>query len=313
MATRPPLRLAWALVLGLAGPACGAEEPVAASLPPRPGAARQGQADAARAAVDALLAAPGPATLLPALAQGHGVARELLGRHTLEYTADFALAPTAEERPVVERPVALSQAVRDELSLQWAAGPGEPVRFYLSQKTDKERGREVMILGEDAYTRLAHRGWHARALDGDVHLRWLDEAQRSVHDVVAFAAPALAVTATEEGELVKVSLGLAAAVDPALRLGGATRTWREAAEITEIEGTLTLDRATGLWRSAEVRVRYTLRDPEGRTLRGETHLTGRVEPAPTLELSPPEGAQPLPERIRYEVERRRLLDGLAGT
>ncbi len=203
--------------------------------------------------------------------------------------------------------------MRDELTLKWAAGPGEPVRFYLSQKTDKERGREVMVLGEEAYSRLAHRGWHARPLDGDVHLRWLDEAQRSVHDVVAFAAPALTVTATEEGELVKIGLGLAGAVDPAQRQGGATRAWREAAEITAIEGTLALDRATGLWRSAEVRVRYTLRDAEGRTLQGETHLTGQVQAAPDLVLSPPEGAQPLPERIRYEVERRRLLDGLAGT
>lgn len=318
MAPRPSHRLArglaLALVLALGAPACDAEEPAAAaSLPPRPGAARQGQAEAARAAIDALVAAPAPATLLPVLAQGHGVARELLGRHTLEYTADFKLAPAAEERPVVDRSVALAQDVRDELALKWAAGPGEPVRFYLSQKTDKERGREVMILGEQAYTRLLHRGWHARPLDGDVHLRWLDEAQRSVHDVAQFAAPALAVTAVEEGELVRVGLGLAGAVDPALRQGGATRKWRESAEITEIEGTLTLDRATGLWRSAEVRVRYSLRDLEGRTLRGETHLTGKVEPAPELQLDAPEGAQPLPERVRYEVERRRLLDGLAGT
>lgn len=313
MAPRPSHRLAWALVLALAAPACDAEEPATASLPPRPGAARQGQAEAARAAVDALLAAPAPATLLPVLAQGHGVARELLGRHTLEYTADFTLAPEVEARPVVDRPVALTQGVRDELALRWAAGPGEPVRFHLSQKTDKERGREVMILGEQAYTRLLHRGWHVRPLDGDVHLRWLDEAQRSVHDVVAFAAPALAVTAAEEGELVRVGLGLAGAVDPAARLGGVARKWRESAEITAIEGTLTLDRATGLWRSAEIRVRYTLRDAEGRTLRGETHLTGKVEPAPDLQLDAPEGAQPVPERVRYEVERRRLLDGLAGT
>lgn len=312
VALRPSLRLAWALVLALG---CDAEEPPAASasLPPRPGAHRQGQAEVARAGVDALLAAPGPATLLPVLAQGHGVARELLGRHRLGYTADFELAPEAEARPVVDRPVALAQDVRDELALQWAAGPGEPVRFHLSQKTDKERGREVMVLGEQVYTRLLHRGWHVRPLDGDVHLRWLDEAQRGVHDVVAFAAPALAVTAAEDGEVVRVELARAGATEPALRAAGATRKWREAAEITAIEGSLTLQRATGLWLAADIRVRYTLRDPEGRTLRGETHLTGHVEAAPDLQLAPPEGAQPLPERLRYEVERRRLLDGLAGT
>lgn len=305
----------WAVALALS--ACGApeaDEPVAgARLPARPGGARQGRAESARAAVDALLATPSPATLLAALGQGHAVARELLGKHSLRYTADFKLAPEAAAKPVVDQPIALAQEVRDELELRWGAGPGEPVRFYLSQKTDKHRGREVIVLDEQVYTRLMHRGWHARPLDGDVHLRWLDEAQRSVHDVVAFAAPALAVTATEEGDVVRVELARGAAVDPALAAAGAGSQWRQRAELTEISGSVTLQRATGLWTAAEVHVRYVAVDDQGRRMLGETHLTGEVEAAEDLQVAAPEGAQPLPERVRYETERRRLLGGLAGT
>ncbi|HEY8375390.1 MAG TPA: hypothetical protein VIK91_02825 [Nannocystis sp.] len=290
-----------------------------AVLPPRPGSTRASQAEAARALVDALLAAPGAPTLLAVLGQGHAVARELLGRHTLQYEAEFSLVPAEPARPVVDAPVLLEQKVKDTLELRWAAGPGEPVRFYLSQRTDKHRGREVMVVDEQVYTRMLHRGWHVRPLDvplsgGDLHLRWLDEAQRAVHDVVELAAPALSVTAREEGDVVQVglSLGSGSASAPASALAPG-RAWRERAEITGVEGTLTLDRATGLWQQADVRVTYTLRDVQDRLVRGETHLTGAAARAPELELHPPQDAKPLPERVRYEAERRRLLEGLAGT
>ena len=42
-------------------------------------------------------------------------------------------------------------------------------------------------------------------------------------------------------------------------------------------------------------------------------LTGTAARTPELEIQGPEHVQPLPERVRYESERRRLLDGLAGT
>jgi hypothetical protein len=311
---RPARRLALALALACGPLACGGDDSAEGlSLPPRPGAARQSVAEAARARVDALLAEPSPAALLAVLAQSHGVARELLGRHTLEYTAEFSLTPVEPARPVVDQPVLLAQKVVDTLALKWAAGPGEPVCFYLSQQTDQHRGREVMVLDDQAYTRLLHRGWHVRPLDSDLHLRWLDEAQRGVHDVVELAAPALAVAAVEEGEQVRVTLSLAGRARAAASAGeGSGRAWRERAEITAVEGTLMLERATGLWQSADVRVRYDLRDELDRPLVGETHLTGAAGRAPELELQPPEHVQPLPERIRYESERRRLLDGLAG-
>ncbi|MCY1069418.1 hypothetical protein OV090_32050 [Nannocystis sp. RBIL2] len=317
---RPVRGLALALVLA-GGPACGGDDdanlPVAeaASLPPRPGAARQSQDELARAGVDALLASPSPATLLAVLGQGHLVARALLGRHTLKYTAEFSLAPVEAVRPAVDTPVLSTQKVVDELELQWGAGPEEPVRFYLSQHTDQHRGREVMVLDEKAYTRLLHRGWHVRPLDADLHQRWLDEAQRSVHDVVELAAPALAVAAAEEGDTVRVTLSLAEAGArvPVPQGAAPGREWREKAEITAIEGTLTLERATGLWQTAEVRIGYGVRDEQGRALVGETHLTGTAARTPELQIQAPEHVLPLPERVRYESERRRLLDGLAGT
>lgn len=309
--------LLWVPLASVAPAGCDdAEEPAGqagSQLPPRPGVTRQGQADAARAKVDALLAAPGPGPLLAALAQDHGVARELLGRHVLRSSAKFSLLPTTPARPVVDEPVLLAQEVADELELRWGSGPGEPVRMALSQHTDKHRGREVTIVDERAYTRMMHRGWEARPVDSDVHLRWLDEAQRSVHDAVALAAPALAVTAVEEGEAVRVELSLAAAADPSQAQTGPGREWRGSIEITAIRGQITLQRATGLWQRAELHVEYGLTDALGRKLAGETHLTGSVEAAPELEIRAPEHAQPLPERVRYEVERRRLLGGLAGT
>lgn len=316
---RPVRGLGLALLLACGPAACGDDDAAPAveptSLPPRPGAARQSQAEVARAGVDALLATPTPATLLAVLAQSHATARELLGRHTLKYTAEFSLTPVEPVRPAVDTPVLLAQKVVDELELQWAAGPEEPVRFYLSQHTDQHRGREVMVLDEKAYTRLMHRGWHVRPLDADLHLRWLDEAQRSVHDVVELAAPALAVAAVEEGELVRVTLSLAdpGARTPVTASAAPGRAWRERAEVTAVEGTLTLERATGLWQSAEVRVGYGVRDELERALVGETHLTGTAARAPDLQIQAPEHVQPLPERVRYESERRRLLDGLAGT
>lgn len=316
---------AHAVTLMLAGVllGCGGGEAEGAGegvrLPPRPGATLQSPAEAARASVDALLATPSPATLLTALGQSHGVARALLGRHTLAYTAEFSLVPAEPEaRPAVDAPVLAEQKVVDTLELKWAASPGEPVRFHLSQYTDQHRGREVMVVGEQAYTRMLHRGWHARPVDADIHLRWLDEAQRSVHDVVELAAPALAVAAVEEGEVVRVTLGLADPADPGAHAPVAAsaapnQAWRERATITAIEGTLTLGRATGLWQSAELRVGYSLRDALERRLDGETHLTGAATAAPELEVEAPEHVQPLPERVRYEAERRRMLDGLAGT
>jgi len=312
-------------LLGLAAPACGSGESevtreVVALAPgaidTQAGAlneAREQRATQARARVDALLAEPGPTTLLAVLAQGHAEARALLGPHNLRYKASFALTPETPTRPVVDEPIQQEQRVVDDLVLAWGSKPGEPVRMHLSQQTDKGEGREVVILDEQVYTRLAHRGWFSRALDSELHWSWLDEAQHCVHDLVELAAPALSVTAQESGDVVEVTLGRAAEADPGRIAAGHGREWRQRTEVAEISGTVTLDRTTGLWRKAEITVRYTLRDALDRPQRGETQLTATAAAAETVEVTAPEVTRPVPERIRPELERQRLLGGLAGS
>jgi len=273
------------------------------------------RAEQARARVDALVAAPGPGPLLAALAQGHADARALLGPHRLHYRASFSLTPEQPARPVVDEPIQQEQQVVDELDLAWGSGPEDPVRMHLSQKTDKGEGREVIILDEQVYTRAAHRGWRSRALDSELHGLWLDEAQHCVHDLVELAAPALAVEVQDAGEELVLTLRRAGAQDPAQIAAGFGREWRQRAEITEIEGSVTLAKATGLWRAAELRVKYVVRDALDRPQAGESRLSARVEalPAAQIEITAPSGADPVPERVRLELERQRLLGGLAGS
>jgi hypothetical protein len=314
------------LALATLAQACGGEpatDAAAPAEPAKPGAidtqagaiahAGEQRAAQARGRVDALLAEPTPATLLAVLAQGHAEARALLGPHNLRYKASFALTPEIATRPVVDEPIQQEQRVVDELVLAWGSRPGEPVRLHLSQQTDKGEGREVVILDEQVYTRLARRGWYARALDSELHWTWLDEAQHCVHDVVELAAPALAVTAEESGDTVEVTLARADTVDPTRIAAGHGREWRQRTEIGEVTGSITLDRTTGLWRSAEVTVRYSLRDALERPQRGETQLTATAAPAESVAIAAPDTASPVPERIRPELERQRLLGGLAGS
>lgn len=284
----------------------------------RPADHADSRAQQARARVDALIADPSPATLLAALAQTHATARALLGPHRLHYTADFSLVPEAPSRPVVDQPNQLEQAVTDELTLLLGSAVGEPLKLHLSQKTAKDEGREIIILDEQVYTRLAHRGWQTRALDSELHNVWLDEAQHCVHDLVELAAPALAVAVNDTGDTVEVTLTRAAAVDPALVVTGHGREWRQRSELGEITGSISLDRATGLWRSAELKVAYVVRDVLDRPQRGQASLSATSTPAAdtgagALVIEAPALAAPVPERTRPELERQRLLHGLAGT
>lgn len=312
--------LAWTLCLAGCGDAAPeVVEPAAplaasASAEQHAGAAADHRVAQARARVDALIAEPTPQHLLAVLAQSHADARALLGPHHLRYKASFQLTPEFPARPVVDEPVQLEQKVVDELVLAWGSPVGQPVRLHLSQQTDKGEGREIIVLDEQVFTRLAHRGWYTRPLDSELHGLWLDEAQHCVHDLVELAAPALAVTLQETGDGVEVTLARAGAVDPSQIAAGTGREWRQRAEIGEVGGSLTLDRATGLWRKADIHVAYVVRDVLERPQKGETQLTGSVTPeaAEAVVIEAPSAATPAPERIRPEVERQRLLGGLAG-
>jgi hypothetical protein len=92
------------------------------------------------------------------------------------------------------------------------------------------------------------------------------------------------------------------------------RAWRKDAEITAITGEVVVDAKSGLWLAADVHVGYTMPGPDGRDLRGDAHVKGSVTPLQpdTATIEVPADVAPILERTRYEVERTRLLDGLAG-
>lgn len=319
---RGPRVLVLGLVLGLV-PACGGEEADDAGAgavgeaareadAPLPAGARPG---AAAIDVASLAEDPSPRALLAALAQDHRRARRALGRHRITVEADFSLEPPpdlpraqeGEARPTPQR-------VHDALSLTWAGEDDRRPAIHLRQgpdAADPTSSREIIVIGEDAYARLPHRAWLRRPLDAELHWRWLDDAERSVHDLVAFAAPSLTVKVTaDDASSLTLALGAHEGADADLIAAGAPAAWRQGATLRSIAGEVVLDRASGLWQRAALRVEYSVVDGEGRTLTGVADLKGERVVDEALTVEAPAKSAPSPERIRYEDERRRLLGGL---
>ena len=260
--------------------------------------------------------------ILAALGQPHQAVRSSVGPHELHYDASISLTPATERdgSPPIDTKVVDAQAVHDQLTLRWAGGEGGPT-FSLAQENDHERGRDVVVAQGQLYARLRHRGWTVHPLETNVFELWLDDAQHAVFDAVEFAAPRLSVaTQVRDGEglagaeAVAVTFSTANAVDETRRPTGAVGRWRGEASLEEIGGNVLLDAKSGAWLQASVTVRYSLRGADGRQLRGSIEVTGSVTPkaAGEVEIVPPADAAPLPERTRYELERQRLLDGLAA-
>ncbi|MBK6916223.1 MAG: hypothetical protein IPH07_02370 [Deltaproteobacteria bacterium] len=139
------------------------------------------------------------AGVLGACGLSHARARAVLGPHRLHVTTTTALAPEGDpathEAAVGERRP-LSESITDDLDLVWATtAPNQP-RFSLTQSNNHDRGRAVVVDGEQVYTRDHGRDWYVAPLQSDVHELWLDDAARAVHDVLALAAPQLAVAAS---------------------------------------------------------------------------------------------------------------------
>ena len=110
----------------------------------------------------------------------------------------------------------------------------------------------------------------------------------------------------------EITLALAEASDPGLVARGPTQGWRTGAEIQAVEGVVRLDAGSGAWLSATVDVAYGLAGADGRPLRGSLHLEAQVAPGPPGPIEAPPESAPLPLRLRYDEEERRLLDGLAA-
>ncbi|MCA9661699.1 MAG: hypothetical protein KC486_25395 [Myxococcales bacterium] len=297
-----------AAALAVGAPACGGD----AEEAPSPSASRPEPA-APLADAPTILDAPSVDGVLKLLSQDHRAARRALGRHRLRYIADFSLVPPELPRPQPGEHLPRPREVHDELVLEWAGDDDRNPALSLRQGPDDEAARAIVIVGETVYSRLPHRGWFHRDLDSELHWRWLDDAERCVHDLVEFAAPELAVTradADADGERVTLKLSRGEGRDAAYVAAGEAQSWRSSATITAIDGSVDFDRASGLWLRAALEVTFQLTDGEGRTLTGSATLAADREPAADLTVTPPAESAPLPERIRYDAERRRLLDGL---
>ncbi|MBX7078911.1 MAG: hypothetical protein K1X88_06960, partial [Nannocystaceae bacterium] len=177
---------------------------VAACGEPDAPAQRDGATPAARdrdSDRDALvqgLAAGDPEALLTATAQHHAQLRAALGAHRLHVSLAFELTPEgapAQEEPAVGEQRPQPQQLADEIELVWAQAPPNAPRFSLTQSNDKDRGRDVIVDGDQVYTRQRNRDWYVGPRQSDVYELWLDDAARSVHDVLALARPRLALAA----------------------------------------------------------------------------------------------------------------------
>lgn len=259
--------------------------------------------------------------VLRALGQSHATVRRDLGPHRLRYTARFELGDPEGDapEPALDGPAVSDTSITDELELVWAPAaetdPQGSSRLHLRQSNDKDRGREVVVVDGNVHTSDLHRGWQFYPLETDLHERWLDEAQRAVHDAIELAAPRLRLEpkTSPDGTLAFV-LGMSERSDEALRREGAPSRWRAEAELERIAGELVLDAVIGGWRSAKVDVQYALRAADGRMLRGIVRIEGSVEPLSpdAVAIRAPADSRPLAERTRLHAERQELLDGLAA-
>lgn len=304
-----------ALLLIGSGPAFGCQSDSSAT-----GTATSSRKANAEDLVEGLASEPSPAALLGLLGRPHREVRRALGPHRLGYTLTTELKPVEDPgRPKVGEPVLGDQRIVDELVLEWATVEDGPELFRLEQHNDADEGREVVLIDETIYTKLRHRPWFSRELDSQVHELWLDDAFHCMNDAVSFAGPWLAVSVEEGEELagrptLAVTLGMADGSDATLVPSDPGSTWRHGVTFESIEGALNLDKQTGAWLTGELKIGYTASDKLGRKLRGSLEIAGKLEPVDgsNLAITAPEGVAPLPERERYEVERVKLLDGLAA-
>ncbi len=277
------------------------------------------QKEAAGLPVREQLLAGEPLVVLEVLSKPHASVRDDLGPHALSLKTSLTLRPKqpAPDLPALDGPVAANQAVSDTLALRWDAPDEAGPRFALEQHNDKDRGRSVVALDGTLYARLEHRPWTFHPVESDVHELWLDDAWRTAHDAALFLMSGASVTvATAEGEgwnggdAVRFTLE----PGPGIRPPEAAESWRDRVAFSALAGDILMDADSGAWLSLDATATYSVEGGAAGTLSGRFEVHGRV--APTLPDAPsviaPKGAVALPERHRYEEERKRLLGGLAA-
>lgn len=282
-------------------------------------AARRRGGDEVAAAVGERLLDGGPLEALSVLARPHGSVRDGLGPHALSCETTLSLAPTRPPRPnpALDSPVPPTQSIHDTVALRWETPDDEGLRFALTQHNDKDRGRAVVVMGETLYTKLEHRPWTHHRVESEVHELWLDDAWRCTHDALEFLLPGAEVSADaapgegwDGGDAVRLTLSRGRGIVPPGRGEG----WRTDVAFSALSGTVLIDARTGAWLSIDASATYTVEGGAGGPLAGEFAVRGRVAPslpdAPSVTV--PTDAVALPQRHRYEQERKRLLDGLAA-
>lgn len=279
---------------------------------------RAGGDDGATAVSERLLEGE-PLEALAVLRTSHASIRERLGPHALTCETTLSLAPTrpAAPNPAVDTPVPPTQAIHDTVALRWETPDDAGLRFALEQHNDKDRGRAVVVTNATLYARLEHRPWTYHRVESDVYELWLDDAWRSAHDALEFLLPGAEVTREaapgegwDGGDAVRLTLALGRGT----AVPGRSEGWRADVAFSALAGTLLIDAQTGAWLALDATATYSVEGGAGGPLAGEFAVHGRVAPglpgAPNV--TAPTEAVALPQRHRYEQERKRLLDGLAA-
>jgi len=312
MAYSLPMSLSWPARL-LVAPgllchlaSCGRADEAEVGDEPTPQARSEGWANR--------LLEPDAGSLLEALAQPHAIARARIGPHRIVYEATYSLIPfqAPPALPTEGAATVPTQHVSDRLELLWLGEPEGNPTFSLSQHNDGGGGRDVVATDGRLFTRLESRRFVEQPVETDAYELWLNDAQVAAHDAIAFVAPSLGTSTEPLGETDRLR------IDLGLQRGDATaasppESWRSHVQFDSIRGHIELDGDSGLWRSIDVEAAYVLKTATI-DYQGSFRVIGAVDAnvAQNASLEAPSDVIALPERRRLQVERDRILDGLAA-
>ncbi len=303
------MALTTALVATAPGLGCGDDAP----------AGEDPQRDAAADALSERVRTAEPLDMLALLGRPHAEVRDALGPHALTATTTLSLRPTTppEPNPAVDTPVQPDQALSDQLSMRWEPGDDRGPRFALEQHNDADRGRSVVALDGLLFAKLDHRPWTRQPVESEIHELWLDDAWHVAHDAVEFLLPGATLVTSDapgegwkDGDAVRITLEPGPPTPPP----GANPGWRSGVAFSALSGEVLVDVQTGAWLEVDAKATYTVDSGPTGPLAGQFEVHGVLAASlpDTPAVRAPKDAVALPERHRYEEERKRLLDGLAA-